>query len=134
MKAIQIPENHDALPNLFGTNDIDLRDGFPIKFFDADYVIVTEPIQTHLLPKDQAIIVKPAEWFKTFTTISRHFKFIKKYSFNADGTPVTFKVYEKISSFEKADIDFAKKIFVELYPNHDELFKNRFEKYNRDKG
>ena len=81
LHAIQFPENHNALPSLFGTGDIDLRDGFPLKFFDADFVIVTEPIQTHLLPKDQLIVVKPAQWLTRTSPISRHFKLIKEYSF-----------------------------------------------------
>lgn len=131
LHAIQIPESHNALPNLFGTEDIDLRDGFPLQFFEADYVIVTEPIQTHLLPKDQSIVVKPAQWLTSPSPISRHFKLIKEYSFNADGSPVTFKVYEKISPLEQSDIDFAEKVFAELYPDRDDLFKNRFEQYKR---
>ena len=39
---------------------------------------------------------------------------------------------EKVSPFEKADIDFVEKIFVELYPTQDYLFKNRFEQYKRE--
>ena len=46
-----------------------------------------------------------------------------------DATSVTFKLYEKISPLERSDIDFAEKIFAELYPNSDELFTARFERY-----
>ena len=45
LNGIYLPEKHNALQNLIGTRDIDLRDGFPIDFFDADYVVVTDPIQ-----------------------------------------------------------------------------------------
>ena len=44
LSCIYLPEKHNALQNLIGTRDIDLRDGFPIDFFDADYVVVTDPI------------------------------------------------------------------------------------------
>lgn len=129
LQSSAIPERHDALPNLMSSNDVDMRDGFPTKFFDADFVIVSEPIQTHLLPKDQSVVVKLAEWLTNSTPISRHFKPIKLRTFNATGDLVTLTVYEKISPLERADIDFAEKIFVELYPNADNLFKARFEQY-----
>ena len=45
---------------------------------------------------------------------------------------VKFKLYEKISPYEKADIDFVESFFVETYPNQPELFKNRFEEYKRE--
>jgi len=133
---IFVPEKHNAMPNLLVTADVDLRDGFPVKFFDADYVIVVEPIQTHLLPRDQSVVVKPAELILNPLTSSTNFKQIKEYTFypESDGiSSVTFKVYEKISPFDKSDIDFVEKIFVELYPDKDDLFKNRFEKYKREK-
>ena len=120
---------------MLGTADVDLRDGFPLKFFDADIVLVAEPVQTHLLPKDQAVIVKPAELMLSPSPISKHFKQIKTYTFHpeSDGvSSVTFKVYEKISPFAEADIDFMERIFAELYPGQDELFKNRFEQYKRE--
>ena len=34
--------------------------------------------------------------------------------------------------YEESDIDLVEKFFVELYPNHPELFKNRFENYKRE--
>ena len=132
---LYVPNAHKALPNLLGTVDVDLRDGFPLKFFDADIVLVAEPVQTHLLPKDQSVIVKPAELMLSPSPIAKHFKQIKTYTFHpeSDGvSSVTFKVYEKISPFAEADIDFMERIFAELYPGQDELFKNRFEQYKRE--
>ena len=129
LRASGLPERHDALPSLMSSADVDMRDGFPTRFFDADFVIVSEPIQTHLLPKDQSVVVKLAEWITNSSPIARHFKPIKSFTFNATGEPVTFTVYEKISPFEQSDIDFAEKFFVELYPNADNLFKAHFEQY-----
>ena len=130
---IYLPENHNALPNLFGSGNVDLRDGFAINFFDADYVIVLEPFQNDLQAQDQTIILKPYELITTPSPISRHFKQIKEYTFSLDGiSTVKFKLYEKISPYEKADIDFVENIFEKLYPNQPELFKNRFENYKRE--
>lgn len=124
--------NYKVLTNLIGIADVDLRDGFPTGFFDADLVIVAEPIQTHLRPQDQSVVVKLAEGMLNPSPISRHFKQIKKHTFNAIGDDVTFCVYEKISPLEKSDVDFVEKIFVELYPNNDALFKDRFEQYKAE--
>lgn len=132
LTKIRVPESHNALPNLVGAGDVDLRDGFQVSFFDADYIIAPEPLQIHLRAESQAIIVKPYELITNPSPISKHFKQIREYTFNATGEPVTFKVYEKISPYQKSDIDFVEKIFVELYPNQPELFKNRFEEYKRE--
>ncbi|THB77274.1 MAG: hypothetical protein D6B25_07375 [Desulfobulbaceae bacterium] len=39
------------------TNDIDKRDGFPFHFFDAQYVITTNPLQYHLPDKNDQLVV-----------------------------------------------------------------------------
>ncbi|MBR6711606.1 MAG: hypothetical protein IKI76_01250 [Selenomonadaceae bacterium] len=135
LDKIYMPNNREALPGLMGGADVDLRDGFPVKFFDADIILVAEPVQTHLLPENQLVVVKPAELMLRPSPISKHFKQIKTYTFHpeSDGvSSVTFKVYEKISPFEREDIDFVEKIFAELYPNQDELFKDRFETYKQE--
>lgn len=129
LKKLYMPENREAIPNLMDTFEIDLRDGFPIHFFYADYVIVSEPIQIHLLDKDQQIVVKLADLVAKYSPISTHFRKIKEYTFNAAGAPVKFKVYEKIAPFEHSDIDFVEKTFVNLYSDRDNLFKDRFEQY-----
>ena len=133
LMKIFLPDSHNALPSQLVTCDIDLRDGFPTQFFDADYILVAEPPQLHMRPQDQAVVVKPAEWLLNPSPISRHFKLIGEQTFTPDdATSVTFKLYEKISPLERSDIDFAEKIFAELYPNSDELFTARFERYKRE--
>ena len=130
-----LPNRHEALPSLMATAGVDLRDGFPTGFFDAEFVLIPLPIQTHLLPENQQVVVKTSELMTNSTPISRHYKLIREDTLhpNMYGVEaVTFKLYEKISPLEKSDIDFVEKIFVELYPNNDDLFKNRFENYKRE--
>lgn len=135
LTKIYLPDNHNALPSLMEANVIDLRDGFPINFFDADYILVVEPIQLHMRAQDQSVVVKPAEWLLNSSPISQHFKLIREDIFKPnmyDVESATFKLYEKISPLERSDINFAEEIFVELYPTHNELFKARFEQYKRE--
>lgn len=135
LTKIYFPENENALPSLMNTADVDAKDGFAPHFFDADYIIVTSPIQLHLQAQDQSIVVMPAKWIENSSPLSRHFKKIseKSFSLGGDGVPsVTFKLYEKISPLEKSDIDFVEEFFAKKYPDKDNLFKNRFEEYKRE--
>ena len=134
-KQIGLPETLDAVPNMPFSADIDLRDGFPINFFDADIIIVSAPVQTHLRPQDQSVVWKLSE-LVTSMPLARHFKFVKEISLYPTKKVkdcVTLKVYEKILPYEKSDIDLVENLFVSLYPNNPELFKNRFEKYKLEK-
>lgn len=42
---------------------VDLRDGFPAMLLEADWVVVGRPVQTHLAPESQQVVVVPAERF-----------------------------------------------------------------------
>lgn len=46
LRRTQLPVYVDALPNLFSSNIVDLRDGFPSQALLADYVVVLDPFQT----------------------------------------------------------------------------------------
>lgn len=133
-QKIYMPEKSVAMPNLLLTADVDLRDGFPINFLDADIVIVSAPVHVHLRPQDQSVVWKLSE-LVTSMPLARHFKFVKEISLYPTKKAkdcVTLKVYEKISPYEKSDIDLIENLFVNLYPNNPELFKNRFEKYKSE--
>jgi len=133
-KQVGMPDVLDAMPDLMGTADIDLRDGFPINFFDADFVINAEPVQIHLREQDQSVVAKLSE-LVTSTPLDRHFKLINEtslYPAEGIGYHVTLKVYEKISPFDKSDIDFVENVFTQLYPDSPTLFKDRFESYKAE--
>ena len=135
LTKIYFPETENALPSLMNTADVDAKDGFAPHFFDADYILVTNPIQLHLQAEDQSIVVMPAKWLENPSPLSKHFKKIKEQSFSLGGNgvaSVTFELYEKISPLEKADIDFVEEFFAGKYPDKDDLFKNRFEHYKRE--
>lgn len=134
-QKIYMPEKALAMPNLIPTADVDLRDGFPIPFFDADIVIVSVPAHTHLRPQDQSVVWRLSE-IVTSMPLARHFKFIKEislYPTDKVSDSVTLKVYKKISPYDKSDIDFVENFFVNLYPDSPALFKDRFEKYKLEK-
>lgn len=137
-QSVYLPETLDAIANLIYPAELDLRDGFNTEFFDAGIVIVPTPEQIHQkVAKDQSVVIKLGELVKS-APLSRHFKKIADYDLKPQDNPsnpdyvVNFAVYEKISPFDEEDITFVENVFVELYPNYPELFKNRFEKYKAE--
>lgn len=139
LQKIDFPHTGNSLPNSFVTHDVDLRDGFPLTFFDADIVVVGDPIQTHLRPEDQSVVSVLAGMMLSDTIISKHFRLVQVYEMSHDKIPifesemrekiVQMKVYQKISPFGKDDIDYVATAFETLYPDHPTLFRDRFTSY-----
>lgn len=53
---------------------VDLRDGFPALLLEADWVVVARPVQTHLAPDLQQVVVIPAECFLQHRGLARAFE------------------------------------------------------------
>lgn len=68
---------------------VDKRDGKPYGIANADYIVAASPIQTHLAPEDQQVVVIPAMMLMSETSFS--------------------------SAFEKLDITFKLRDGVEVY-------------------
>lgn len=49
--------------------EVDRRDGYPRRLFDADYLIVADPPQLHLRPEEQQVIAIPANCLLSGTAI-----------------------------------------------------------------
>ncbi|MCL1858168.1 MAG: hypothetical protein FWF92_02920 [Oscillospiraceae bacterium] len=96
--------------NIFTLPAVDKRDGRPYNIAYADYIITASPVQTHLDPQDQQVVVIPALMLMSDTPFS--------------------------SAFEKTDIIFKLKDGVEVYiyrrlrPNTDEEMNEVWEKIN----
>ena len=135
------PEQKNAIPNMMVTADVDLRDGFPVHFFDADIILVATPVQVHLGYEDQSVVSLLAEDMLSENQLSRHYKFEKEYVLSPhkpiedceadDPSLVYIKMYRKVSPLEKADIDFVQGQFEAVYPEQPDLFRDRFEKYKQ---
>lgn len=132
-----VPRTLVALPSLAITSHVDLRDGFYTSFLDSDIIVVADPIQTHLRPEDQQVIVILGNLMLTDNDISRHFELVKEYSLDKElGNKINeniikIKVYKKIKPFNKKDITYIENLFDEKYQNYPELFHDRFEKYKK---
>ncbi len=111
-----------ASPNLMSSSDVDLWHGFSNNFLKADYIIATNPTETHLKKGQEVIIYLNESVINSDSYIGQHYKLIK--TFDLDNN-VKALIYEKISEYTQEDLDQIKQHYTELYPNHNELFADR---------
>lgn len=123
LRKSELPFNMNAIPTLYGTKDVDLRDGFPEELFTADVVIVGEPIQTHLPDETQEIITYLSELIlDSDSYLGRHYDCVNEFILHGD---VTAKVYKRNSQYSKEDYLKLRKYFDGIYGAYPELFRDR---------
>lgn len=110
----------DLARKLLPTHDVDRRDGFPFPFFQAQYVVVTNPVGYHLPPEHQRVIGLLAEALIRSEGIGQSYE---KLSFTfalEDGS--TASIYQKSASFQAEDLKRLSEVFIGLYPAYREKF------------
>lgn len=107
--------------------DADSRDGFNTAFFDASYVVTSDPVALHLRPENERVVVTLNELVSDPTSfIGSHYRSVGQYSFDKG---VVATVHELVTPFSADDVIRLEKIFDEMYPDSPELFHDRFEAY-----
>lgn len=105
--------------NLSSVMHVDKRDGFPFYFFDANYVIVANPIQTHLADGSQDVIVYLAD--QILSGNATNLKLINTYQLDND---ITLMLYHKESKYTDSFLEKTKSYFQNKYPNYPFLYEN----------
>ena len=122
LRKANMPDTDNAVPHMYATCDVDLRDGFPTDFLNAKYVVATDPIQTHLAT-GQEVVSYLAEGVQDETSyIGCHFRFLEQYELD-DG--VIAKIYEKTSGFSEDDLQNLRDYYNTLYPGYSSIFTER---------
>lgn len=124
LQCIDAPATDRAVPNMFNSNHIDLRDGFPTDFLQARYVVTTTPTQTHLASGQEIITYLSDSVQNSSNYLGMHFQ--KIYQIELDNHVVA-EVYEKISDFTQDDLSKLRTYFCTLYPDSPELFADRIQ-------
>lgn len=107
--------------------DVDSRDGFNVAFFDAKYVVTSDPVSLHMNEENERVVVALNNFVKDpDSCIGRHYEPIKSYQFDDD---VIVTIYQKKSQFEYRDINELRKYFNQWYKDQSALFNDRFESY-----
>lgn len=122
LRKLNMPLSYNAVPNMDNTCDVDLRDGFPTDFLTADYIVTTDPVQTHLLTGQEVITYLAYGVQDSSSYIGAHFE--KIYELELD-EGVNALVYEKKSPFSEDDLELLRQYYTNLYPGNDSLFKER---------
>ncbi len=104
--------------NMSGVKHVDKRDGFPDYFFDATYVLVADPIQTHLDDGQEVISYLSA---KILNGDAHNLNLIKTYPIDDN---VTLKLYHKDSPYSSDFLADTKSYFQQKYPEHPFLYEN----------
>ena len=100
-----IPEQH-----------VDFRDGPPFDLLKADYVVVADPIQTHL-KKGQMDIIIPAYSFIKKTDISNSYQEIPiNILLSRFGERIQIHIFKKIRPFNEEDLRIFFDKFYTAYP------------------
>ena len=103
--------------NLSGVKHVDKRDGFPDYFFDASYVIVCDPVQTHL-NGGQDVISYLAETILNGKATNLHL--LKTYNLNNN---VKLKLYHKESAYSLNILTETRNHFEMKYKSYPSLYE-----------
>lgn len=103
-------------------SQVDLRDNFRIQTLMSDYVIIANPIQTHLRVADQQVIYVPASSILNHLNIGNAYKKLEyEYKLNND---VSAWIYEKQRPFTHIELtDFFDELY-NSYPEWKKLYSN----------
>jgi hypothetical protein len=98
------------------TNDVDKRDGFPVQFLKARYVVLTTPVAYHLAPQDQKVIGVLADQLVKGEGIGKSYEKLN-YEFRLDDGSSAF-IYKKSRPLDPNDLKALSDQFIEFYPNN----------------
>ncbi|HJP81598.1 MAG TPA: hypothetical protein VJ841_04350 [Candidatus Saccharimonadales bacterium] len=112
-RDVTLPEEY--VEDVLASAHVDKRDGFPNQFFGATYVIVADPVQTHL-PTGQAVVTVLANDILQ----GRVTNLIELKDFKIDNG-VTLRVYRKTAPYDAKYIDSLKTYFKEHYTDYKNL-------------
>ena len=122
LRKLYMPSSSNAIPNMFNTHDIDLRDGFPTDFLYANYVVVTDPVELHRDTGQEVVGYLSISVQDMTSYIGCHFEKINEFELDDN---VTVKVYKKTSNWIDEDLEKLKMYYNNLYPEHEEIFGDR---------
>ncbi|MEI6125635.1 MAG: hypothetical protein WCQ99_03690 [Pseudomonadota bacterium] len=123
-KCLYLPDPTD-MGLVVPTSDVDFRDGFNTGFFDCNIVVLGIPAQLHLARGQQVVEILAKE-LSDNGRLAQHYKLIAEYKLDSG---VTAKILGKIKPFSRDDIIQIRDAYDKIYPDHPELFRDRFDTY-----
>ena len=97
------------------TSQVDLRDGIRLEPLKARYVVVVDPVQTHISPSGQQVITIPAHSILNGENIGRAYKRVGA-SYALSGQATAY-IYEKVRNFTPEEYSDFISLFAKSYPD-----------------
>lgn len=119
--SLGIPEGDGTKTKLLYMADVDKRDGFAWNVLSADYLIVTDPVQTHLGEENQEIVALLAHDLLDGTGPGAAFQPLKV-RFNLDGG-IKVYIYERTRDVTKEEYRSVSERLIEKYPDYAWLYQ-----------
>lgn len=96
---------------IVGLPEVDSRDFWRLEeIYSCDYILVADPVQTHLAPSQQTIVKEAVESFKNNTDIARSFSRINDFNFKLGD--VSVKLYKRSSDVSQtAKTEFQLRLY-----------------------
>lgn len=116
-------------PKVIASN-IDLRDGFKTVFFDANKVVVCNPVQLHKAEQHQRVVALVApRLLDESDSIGKHYIHVDTFELQ---NGITAFLLEKTSDYTANDVRSLEREFDLYYAAYPNLFHDRFETYIDD--
>lgn len=107
--------------------DVDSYSGFNMQFFDAQYVVVSQPVSLHMNPNNEQLVTTLNKTVQNSNSVvGKHYTKMKAFTFDHGVTAI---VYARTSEYSRADIQQIAKIIGDLNSPSQSLFRQQFREY-----
>ena len=127
-------QRHGSPPfceSILRTHDVDRRDGFPLQFLAARYILLGVPTQYHLTPEHQRVVGILADKIRSGRGIGTAFRRLPEQYQLDDGVRVW--LFERVRPFPEADLRGLEAEFLRYYPESANLFTIREDVVDHDR-
>lgn len=121
LMSLGIPESEGPKTKMLYVSDVDKRDGFSWNVLCADYLIVTDPVQTHLGEENQQVMALLAYDLLDGTGSGAAFKPLRTRFMLSDD--ITVYIYERVRAVTAEEYESISDRLMERYPGYEALYQ-----------
>lgn len=121
LRSLNIPQSGGPATSIIYFATVDKRDGFSWNALTADYLIVADPVQTHLGADNQHILTVLAQPVLDGTGIGTAYRQLDQSFPLEDG--VTVYVYERTRDITREEYQAISDTLVSLYPDYAQQYR-----------
>ena len=116
------PEQTKISANMAAVSHVDLRDGFPVGFWQAEVIVTATPCEYHLGEQHQRVVSIPYNAIAGVSPLNDNYDKLGSYSLD-NGIVAT--VWKKTAPLDLADRDYLSDEFNKYYADYPALFADK---------